>query len=83
MFGRSDRENLNYQCRLFFQITLTALLPARWENIAGLRFVIKMQFDLAGNELRQDRFCAAFNGRLIRTVSGDELLDNGLKRRDG
>jgi len=62
---------------------LAALLPARWKNIAGLRFVIKMQFDLAGNELRQNRLDPAFNGRLVRAVTRYKLLDNGLKRRGG
>jgi hypothetical protein len=62
---------------------LTALLPAHWENIAGVRIVIKMEFDLAGDELRQNRLDAAFNGGLIRAVTGDELLDDGLKRRGG
>ena len=56
------------------------LLPARWENIAGLRFVIEVQLDLAGNELRQNGFYPALYGRLIRAVTGDKLLDNGLKR---
>jgi hypothetical protein len=50
-----------------------------WKNIAGLCFVIKMQFDIPGIELRQYRIDASFNRRMVRAVTGDKLLDYGLK----
>ena len=50
-----------------------------WKDIAGLRFVIKVQFDIPGIELRQYRIDASFNGRMVRAVTGDKLLDYGLE----
>ena len=38
-----------------------------------------MQFDIPGIELRQYRIDAAFNGRMVRAVTGDKLLDYGLE----
>jgi hypothetical protein len=40
-----------------------------------------MQFDIPGIELRQYRFDASFNGRMVRAVTGDELLDYRLEGR--
>jgi hypothetical protein len=39
-----------------------------------------VQFDIPRIELRQYGVDAAFNGRMIRAVTGDKLLDNGVKR---
>ena len=40
-----------------------------------------MQFNISSIKLRQYGLDAAFNGRMIRAVTGDKLLDNGLERR--
>ena len=38
-----------------------------------------MQFDIPGIEFRQYRIDASFNGRMVRAVTGDKLLDYGLE----
>src|SRR3977135_1215220 len=53
-------------------------LPHR-KNIARRCFVIKMQFEIPGLELRQYRIDASFNGRMVPAVTGDKLLDYGLE----
>jgi len=58
---------------------LSKLALPHWKNIAGLCFVIKMQFDIPGIELRQYRIDASFDGRMVRAVTGDKLLDYGLE----
>ena len=54
---------------------LSKLDLPHWKNIAGLCFVIKMQFDIPGIELRHYRIDASFNGRMVRAVTGDKLLE--------
>jgi hypothetical protein len=58
---------------------LSKLDQPHWKNIAGLCFVIKMQFDIPGIDLKQYRIDASFNGQMVRAVTGDKLLDYGLE----
>lgn len=50
--------------------------------MTGLGLDIEMQFDPAGVELPQDRFDSLVDGRMVRAVAGDELVDDG-SQRDG
>jgi hypothetical protein len=51
------------------------------KNIAGLCFVIKVQFDIPGIKLRRYCIDASFNRRMVRAITGDKLLDYGLQGR--
>lgn len=62
------------------------LIARRWllihgQDSAGFGLAIEMQFDTARVELTHDGLDATLDRRMVRTVAGDEFLDNGPQRR--
>jgi hypothetical protein len=55
-------------------------IPFHGHDVAGLGFGIEMQFDPASVELTQDRLDSPVDGRMVRAVAGDELVDDGSER---
>jgi hypothetical protein len=50
-------------------------------DVAGFSLVIEMKLDTTNFELLQHFLDSLLDGRVIRAVATDELLDNGPERR--
>ena len=51
------------------------------QNVAGLGFLFKMQFDTADIKLTQHQLDALFDERIVGAIAGDKFLDNGSQCR--
>jgi len=52
------------------------------QNVASLGFVIEIQRNAPGVEMVKHRLDPSLDRRMVRTVAGDEFLDNGPQRHE-